>query len=159
MRNNIRGFMKLRWYLCILEDNRLAQSLKYRTGCAFCICQSWNPWLSLEHSFIIKKKSKLRLAGILKVLIMRLPWTWRFISFLCIFMWFTKICGKVGVAGLGDDAHVVASCCKFARNWKNCRRKIILFMQLAWKGLFFVVIMMSYSQAELQSYFSTLFRT
>ena len=60
MRNNIRGFMKLRWYLCILENNRLAQSLKYRTGCAFCICQSWNPWLSLEHSFIIWKKIEIK---------------------------------------------------------------------------------------------------
>ena len=60
MRNNIRGIMKLRWYLCILEDNRLAQSLKYRTGCAFCICQSWNPWLSLEHSFIIWKKIEIK---------------------------------------------------------------------------------------------------
>lgn len=26
--------------------------------------------------------------------------------------------GKVGVARLGDDAHAVASCCKFARNWR-----------------------------------------
>ena len=29
-----------------------------------------------------------------------------------------NVCGKVGVAWLGDDAHVVASCCKFARNWR-----------------------------------------
>lgn len=29
-----------------------------------------------------------------------------------------NVCGKVGVARLGDDAHVVASCCKFARNWR-----------------------------------------
>ena len=48
---------------------------------------------------------------------MRLPWTWRFISFLCIFMWFTKICGKVGVAGLCYNAYTVTSACKVGWNW------------------------------------------
>lgn len=46
-------------------------------------------WLSILSIILIcKKNSKLRLVGILKVLIMRLPWTWRFISSLCIFMGF-----------------------------------------------------------------------
>ena len=32
-------------------------------------------------------------------------------------MWFTKICGKVGVAGLCYNAYTVTSACKVSWNW------------------------------------------